>query len=99
MWIALGVMVYYAMEKRRRTPNGGFEKFWYTHHLFIPFFILWQLHGMFCMIRADRYVEPLRSSLVYLFCGIATDRHSALTTQSEFSGYALIFPFSIQILT
>ncbi|KAJ7798400.1 NADPH oxidase [Mycena olivaceomarginata] len=54
MWIALGVMVYYAMEKRRRTPNGGFEKFWYTHHLFIPFFILWQLHGMFCMIRADR---------------------------------------------
>jgi NADPH oxidase len=66
MWIALGVMVYYAMEKRRRTPNGGFEKFWYTHHLFIPFFILWQLHGMFCMIRADRYVEPLRSSRVLI---------------------------------
>ncbi|KAF7341131.1 FAD-binding FR-type domain-containing protein [Mycena venus] len=54
MWIALGVMVYYAMEKRRRTPNGGFEKFWYTHHLFIPFFLLWQFHGMFCMIKADR---------------------------------------------
>ncbi|KAF8181215.1 NADPH oxidase B [Mycena galopus ATCC 62051] len=54
MWIALGIMVYYAIEKRRRVPNGGFEKFWYTHHLFIPFFILWQFHGMFCMIKADR---------------------------------------------
>ncbi|KAJ7202288.1 ferric reductase NAD binding domain-containing protein [Mycena pura] len=54
MWAALGVMVYFAIEKRRRQPNGGFEKFWYTHHLFIPFFILWQLHGMFCMIKPDR---------------------------------------------
>ncbi|KAJ7438229.1 ferric reductase NAD binding domain-containing protein [Mycena galericulata] len=54
MWIALGVMVYYALEKRRRAPNGGFEKFWYTHHLFIPFFLLWQFHGMFCMIKPDR---------------------------------------------
>ncbi|KAF7325969.1 FAD-binding FR-type domain-containing protein [Mycena kentingensis (nom. inval.)] len=54
MLLFLGIMVYYAMEKRRRIPNGGFEKFWYTHHLFIPFFILWQLHGMFCMIKPDR---------------------------------------------
>ncbi|KAJ7140468.1 NADPH oxidase B [Mycena filopes] len=54
MWVALGVMVYFALEKRRRANNGGFEKFWYTHHLFIPFFILWQLHGMFCMIKPDR---------------------------------------------
>ncbi|KAK7038179.1 FAD-binding FR-type domain-containing protein [Favolaschia claudopus] len=54
MWIALGLMIWYAMEKRRRRPNGGFEKFWYMHHLFIPFFILWQFHGMFCMIKPDR---------------------------------------------
>ncbi|KAJ6488650.1 NADPH oxidase [Mycena vitilis] len=54
MWICLGTMVYFAIEKRRRAKNGGFEKFWYTHHLFIPFFILWQLHGMFCMIKPDR---------------------------------------------
>nr|GAT55945.1 predicted protein [Mycena chlorophos] len=56
-WIMLAlliVMVYYAMEHRRRRPNGGFEKFWYTHHLFIPFFLLWQFHGMFCMIKPDR---------------------------------------------
>ncbi|KAF9034679.1 NADPH oxidase isoform 2 [Hymenopellis radicata] len=51
MTAALGVMVWYAMEKRRRA---NFEKFWYTHHLFIVFFINWQLHGMFCMIRPDR---------------------------------------------
>ncbi|KAJ7244433.1 NADPH oxidase [Mycena haematopus] len=53
MWICLGVMVFFAMEKRRGSKNGGFERFWYTHHLFIPFFILWQLHGMFCMIQPD----------------------------------------------
>ncbi|KAI0034788.1 NADPH oxidase [Vararia minispora EC-137] len=51
MTAALGVMVYYAMEKRRRAR---FEMFWYTHHLFIVFFINWQLHGMFCMIQPDR---------------------------------------------
>jgi len=51
MWICLGVMVFFAMEKRRRV---NFEKFWYTHHLFIAFFVLWQLHGMFCMIKPDR---------------------------------------------
>jgi NADPH oxidase len=54
MWGCLGVMVYFAIEKRRRAKNGGFEKFWYTHHLFIPFFVLWQFHGMFCMIQPDR---------------------------------------------
>ncbi|KAG7445186.1 NADPH oxidase [Guyanagaster necrorhizus] len=51
MTIALGIMVWYAMEKRRRA---NFERFWYTHHLFIVFFINWQLHGMFCMIKPDR---------------------------------------------
>ena len=51
MTVALGVMVWYAMEKRRRAR---FEVFWYTHHLFIVFFINWQLHGMFCMIQPDR---------------------------------------------
>ncbi|KAK7052471.1 FAD-binding FR-type domain-containing protein [Favolaschia claudopus] len=54
MWICLGVMAYFAVEKRRNAKNGGYERFWYTHHLFIPFFILWQLHGMFCMIQPDR---------------------------------------------
>jgi NADPH oxidase len=54
MTVALGIIVWYALEKKRRQPNGGFERFWYTHHLFIVFFICWQLHGMFCMIKPDR---------------------------------------------
>ncbi|KAJ7479697.1 NADPH oxidase [Mycena latifolia] len=54
MWICLGTMVWFAIEKRRGAAGGGFERFWYTHHLFIPFFVLWQLHGMFCMIQPDR---------------------------------------------
>ncbi|WVQ97829.1 hypothetical protein IAU59_004944 [Kwoniella sp. CBS 9459] len=51
MTVALGVMVWFAMEKRRRAH---FERFWYSHHLFIVFFFGWQLHGMFCMIQPDR---------------------------------------------
>jgi len=53
MTAALGVMVWFSLEKKRRRPNGGFERFWYSHHLFIVFFICWQLHGMFCMIRPN----------------------------------------------
>jgi len=51
MWLALGIIVWFAREKRRRA---NFERFWYSHHLFIVFFINWQLHGMFCMIKPDR---------------------------------------------
>lgn len=51
MTVCLGVMILFATEKRRRS---NFERFWYSHHLFIPFFICWQLHGMFCMIKPDR---------------------------------------------
>ena len=51
MLICLVLIVWYAMEKRRRA---NFERFWYSHHLFIVFFINWQLHGMFCMIKPDR---------------------------------------------
>lgn len=51
MTAALAIMVWYAREKVRRAT---FEKFWYSHHLFIVFFINWQLHGMFCMIQPDR---------------------------------------------
>ncbi|KAF8574915.1 NADPH oxidase B [Ramaria rubella] len=51
MTVCLGIMVFFAIEKRRQTH---FERFWYSHHLFIPFFVCWQLHGMFCMIKPDR---------------------------------------------
>ncbi|KAG6334889.1 hypothetical protein ID866_4198 [Astraeus odoratus] len=51
MTACLGIMVWFAMEKRRRA---NFEKFWYSHHLFVIFFFAWQLHGMWCMIQPDR---------------------------------------------
>lgn len=55
MTVALGLMVWFAMEKRRRRPNGGFEWFYYVHYIgMIIFFVNWQLHGMFCMISACR---------------------------------------------
>ncbi|KAF2641424.1 hypothetical protein P280DRAFT_312893 [Massarina eburnea CBS 473.64] len=50
MLIALTAMVYTAAEKPRRAQ---FERFWYTHHLFIVFFIFWSVHGAFCMIKPD----------------------------------------------
>jgi NADPH oxidase 2 len=51
MTACLAIMVFFARGGQRRAH---FERFWYSHHLFIIFFILWQLHGMFCMIKPDR---------------------------------------------
>lgn len=51
MTATLGIMVWFAMEKKRRA---NFERFWYTHHLFVVFFLAWQLHGVWCMIKPDR---------------------------------------------
>jgi NADPH oxidase len=51
MTIILGIMTFFATEKQRKI---NFERFWYSHHLFIIFFVNWQLHGMFCMIKPDR---------------------------------------------
>ncbi|CAG8469561.1 8353_t:CDS:2 [Diversispora eburnea] len=51
MLICLLVMVFFAMENRRRK---NFNQFWYFHHLFIPFFAAWSFHGAFCMIKPDR---------------------------------------------
>uniref|UniRef100_A0A1D1XVG3 Superoxide-generating NADPH oxidase heavy chain subunit A n=1 Tax=Anthurium amnicola TaxID=1678845 RepID=A0A1D1XVG3_9ARAE len=53
MLISLLIMVATAVEKARR-PH--FNRFWFLHHLFIPFFGAWAFHGAFCMIQPDR--EP-----------------------------------------
>ncbi|KAF2011729.1 hypothetical protein BU24DRAFT_287934 [Aaosphaeria arxii CBS 175.79] len=50
MLVALTAMVLTAMEAPRRAQ---FERFWYTHHLFIIFFVFWSIHGAFCMIKPD----------------------------------------------
>ncbi|OBT94757.1 hypothetical protein VE01_06231 [Pseudogymnoascus verrucosus] len=50
MLIALMAMAITSMEKYRRA---NFERFWYTHHLFVIFFLFWSIHGAFCMIQPD----------------------------------------------
>lgn len=51
MTASLAIIVIFAREKVRKA---NFERFWYSHHLFLVFFINWQFHGMFCMIKPDR---------------------------------------------
>ncbi|KAF9936196.1 hypothetical protein BGZ67_002592 [Mortierella alpina] len=48
--LLLFLMVTASTERVRRK---GFETFWYTHHLFVFFFITLMYHGAFCFIRAD----------------------------------------------
>ncbi|KAH8668388.1 ferric reductase NAD binding domain-containing protein [Xylariales sp. PMI_506] len=50
MLIALTGMVLTSYEKPRRA---NYERFWYTHHMFIVFFLFWAIHGAFCMIQPD----------------------------------------------
>ncbi|EKG10635.1 Cytochrome b245 heavy chain [Macrophomina phaseolina MS6] len=50
MLIALMAMVFTSVETPRRA---NYERFWYTHHFFIIFFVMWSIHGAFCMIRPD----------------------------------------------
>lgn len=52
-WIMVGcltAMIWTSLDKNKKK---NFERFWYTHHLFIVFFINWQFHGMFCMIKVS----------------------------------------------
>ncbi|KAK3990859.1 ferric reductase NAD binding domain-containing protein [Cladorrhinum sp. PSN332] len=50
MLISLMGMVITSVEKTRRV---NYERFWYTHHMFIVFFFFWSIHGAFCMIQPD----------------------------------------------
>ncbi|KAF1946756.1 hypothetical protein EJ02DRAFT_335947 [Clathrospora elynae] len=50
MLISLMAIALTAAENARRA---NFERFWYTHHLFIVFFLFWSIHGAFCMITPD----------------------------------------------
>ncbi|KAM0525666.1 hypothetical protein ACHAPE_000377 [Trichoderma viride] len=58
MLIALMGMVFTSIEKPRRA---NYERFWYTHHMFIIFFLFWAIHGAFCMIQPD--VAPFCTSI------------------------------------
>lgn len=66
MLIALMAMVATSIEKARRKK---FERFWYTHHLFIIFFLFWSIHGAFCMIQPDfgPFCQSFGSSAIGVF--------------------------------
>ena len=68
MLTALMAMVFTSMEKPRRA---NYERFWYTHHLFIVFFVFWSVHGEFCMIKNDRapYCNGVGVFYQYWFVG------------------------------
>lgn len=51
MLICLCLMAFTAVD---RFKKANFERFWYTHHLFVVFFLFWSFHGAFCMIKPDR---------------------------------------------
>ena len=66
MLTALMAMAITSMEKFRRA---NFERFWYTHHLFVVFFLFWSIHGAFCMIQPDfaPFCVSLGSSAIGVF--------------------------------
>ncbi|MCJ1308705.1 hypothetical protein MMC25_002359 [Agyrium rufum] len=52
-YVMLTVLMIMVITSIQRFKSKNFERFWYTHHLFIVFFIFWSVHGAFCMIKAD----------------------------------------------
>lgn len=66
MLTALMMMVVTSIEKMRRA---NFERFWYTHHMFVVFFFFWSIHGAFCMIQPDfaPFCTSLGSSAIGVF--------------------------------
>ncbi|KAF8938876.1 hypothetical protein BGZ58_011246 [Dissophora ornata] len=85
--LILFLMVASSVERVRRK---GFEIFWYTHHLFILFFITLMYHGAFCFIRADNppycksspgsYKFILGSFLIYILERIVREIRARLPT-------------------
>jgi multisubunit Na+/H+ antiporter MnhB subunit len=45
MTAILIIMTVFAMDEQKKKK---YERFFYSHHLFIGFFALWQLHGLVC---------------------------------------------------
>ncbi|TGO33746.1 hypothetical protein BHYA_0229g00110 [Botrytis hyacinthi] len=66
MLVALMAMAITSYEKFRRA---NFERFWYTHHFFVIFFVFWSVHGAFCMIQPDTapYCVSVGTSAIGVF--------------------------------
>ncbi|KAJ9247131.1 hypothetical protein DTO195F2_9209 [Paecilomyces variotii] len=64
MTVALMAMVFTSIEKPRRA---NYERFWYTHHLFIIFFFFWSIHGLWGMIPTDNKPYFFGYGVFYLY--------------------------------
>jgi NADPH oxidase 2 len=64
MLLALMAIVFTSIESRRRAQ---YERFWYTHHLFVVFFVFWSLHGVWCMIPTDMPPYCSGTGVFYLY--------------------------------
>ena len=66
MLVALMCIAVTSLEKVRRA---NFERFWYTHHMFVILFVFWSIHGAFCMIQPDfaPYCVSLGSTAIGVF--------------------------------
>ena len=52
-YVMLTALMLMAVTSIQRIKGKNFERFWYTHHLFVIFFVFWSVHGAFCMIKTD----------------------------------------------
>ncbi|KAL8695389.1 MAG: hypothetical protein Q9218_000148 [Villophora microphyllina] len=52
-YIMLFVLMVILVTSLERFKRKNHERFWFTHHLFIIFFVFWSIHGAFCMIKTD----------------------------------------------
>ena len=52
-YIILFTLIAMVVTSVKKARQANHERFWYTHHLFIVFFIFWSVHGAFCMIKPD----------------------------------------------
>jgi hypothetical protein len=52
-YVMLFALMAIAVTSMERFKKPKFERFWYTHHLFVVFFVFWSVHGAFCMIKTD----------------------------------------------
>lgn len=51
MFITLGLI---AVTSLNRFRLANFERFYYTHHLFLIFFVVSSVHGICCMVKEDK---------------------------------------------
>ena len=58
MFITLGLI---AVTSLKRFRLANFERFYYTHHLFVIFFVVSSVHGICCMVRREK--GPDRASI------------------------------------